>query len=440
MEYIPAPGNLGDAVIVAGIPRFVGQYPGLESRVLFRGGAFEPHADVIACLNQVPRSAPLTVLPSSFGAETAAIIKQFPDHEALCREQATFAIARAHGLNAALVPDLAFGLNYSRWKVPGEGVLRCFRGDIESATNFRPEDNRDLSLERQGAWTMEEAGPVAEYFINEISKYAEVHTDRLHVAIVATLLDKRVKFYSGLGTKNAAMYEQSLKPYPNISFHPSSELATGIPIRAMVIHQGSRMDRKDNVLRMFKDVGNCGVLEALAPDWGTPADRAVRGCSFSHLLAVKWHLAMDVKWLLVLEDDAVALPAFRDEFLKLDPAEIPQDCLGLVIGGDCENFLPSDGKFMRLRPPFWGSHAVVYNMDLIRRSEWLYQALFLGGIRQLGPDTGSNGICYESLLMLSAQAVGQQCYRMRNMSFTTTGGFSARSQTDEPPRDVALKI
>lgn len=440
MEYIPAPGNLGDAVIVAGIPGLVAKYPGLESRVLFRGGAFEPHADVIACLSRLSRFVPLTVLPSSFGNETAAIIKEFPNHEALCRDQVTFAVAKAHGLNAALVSDLAFGLDYSKWKKSGEGTLTCFRGDIESATTFRPPFNRDLSLERQGAWTMEEAGEVSDYFISQIADYAEVHTDRLHVAIVGTLLDKRVKFYSGLGTKNAAVYEQSLRAYPNVSFHQSSELAPSMPVRAMVIHQGLRMDRKENVLRMFKDVGNCGVLEALAPDWGTPADRAVRGCSFSHLLAVKWHLASDVKWLLVLEDDAVALPTFREEFLNLNPDDIPKDCLALVIGGDCENFVPSEGKFLKLRPPFWGTQAVVYNMDLVRKTEWLYQALFLGGMRQLGPDAGSNGICYESLLMLSAQAMGQYCYRMRNMSFTTMGGFSARSQTDEVPREVALKI
>lgn len=441
MQYITAFGNLGDSVIALGVPSFVGQRPHLNDRALFRGGAFEPHSDVLVYLDEVPRNVPLTILPSTFGDQTAATLRQFRDVEVMCRDPLTFDLAKRYGLRASLEQDLAFYVDYSPWKdQPGEGVLNCFRGDIESATNYRPADNRDLSAERNEKWTLESCQEPAKYFIGELAKYAEIRTDRLHVAIVGALLGKKVEFYGGAGAKNSAVFTQSLEKLGNVTFHSPNELPVKMPVRGMIIHQHSRQDRKDPVRALFKDVGNCGVIEAIVPDWDTAANRAVRGCSLTHIHAVQLHLHTNTKWLLVLEDDAVMLPTFRTDFLELDPSELPQDCLALVLGGDCENVKLSGGKFMKILPPFWGSHAVLYNMDLVRKTDWVTRALFIAAIRQLGPDQGPNGICYESLLMLATNAAGQFCYRMRSMSFTTTGGFSARSQSIEPPRSVALNI
>jgi exopolysaccharide biosynthesis predicted pyruvyltransferase EpsI len=49
-------------------------------------------------------------------------------------------------------------------------------------------------------------------------KYKKIDTDRLHVAIGATLLEKKVTLFPNSYYKNKAVYDYSLRKFPNISF------------------------------------------------------------------------------------------------------------------------------------------------------------------------------------------------------------------------------
>ena len=66
--------------------------------------------------------------------------------------------------------------------------------------------NMDISL-----WG-NEITPIAP-FIKKIDEFDIIHTDRLHVAILACLLHKRVHFYKGGYFKNEAVFRSSMKDY-----------------------------------------------------------------------------------------------------------------------------------------------------------------------------------------------------------------------------------
>ena len=67
-------------------------------------------------------------------------------------------------------------------------------------------NNMDISL-----WG-NEITPIAP-FIKKIDEFDIIHTDRLHVAILACLLHKRVHFYKGGYFKNEAVFRSSMKDY-----------------------------------------------------------------------------------------------------------------------------------------------------------------------------------------------------------------------------------
>lgn len=82
-----------------------------------------------------------------------------------------------------------------------------FRTDEESACNIElPKVNMDIS--RWG----NETTPIMP-FVNKIDGYDVINTDRLHVAIVACILGKKVNFYKGNYFKNEAVFKSSMKDY-----------------------------------------------------------------------------------------------------------------------------------------------------------------------------------------------------------------------------------
>ena len=93
-----------------------------------------------------------------------------------------------------------------------------FRTDKENSQKITlPETNNDISL--QG-----DANTPVYKFIDGISKFETVHTDRLHVSILASLMGKDVHLYPGSYFKSRAIYLLSMKNhFKNIHFHESTE-------------------------------------------------------------------------------------------------------------------------------------------------------------------------------------------------------------------------
>lgn len=433
--FLTAPGNAGDAVIAFATRAWIQAQNFPEGTTVFKGGGLGHHSNLHEALGQLPRETRLVIAPTSLDETSAALLATFPNAHVHCRGEVSLAIARRHGISCELTPDLAFTQDFTPWKRPGTGTLRCFRGDIESATNFRPADNDDISLRAHDSWTPGNCGRAAHAFIRTIADYETIHTDRLHVGIVAALLGKETHLYTGVDHKIAEVHALSLAHLPNVRLVDAATLNRGPAPLSVIIHQNHRQDRKASVMDLFQKVGNCRVLEAIAPTWeSAPSNIAVRGCSLSHLRALRIAGCSPV---LVLEDDAEVLHEAYEEWLQT--AALPADCGAVLLGGDVEHHSPAADGWHEVLPPFWGTQAVAYNTPLLNQTAFLTNAYELIASNQMGPHGGGFGLCYESILLMALHSVGLKLYCRHDHAFTTRTDHSARSGEIEPPRFHSIK-
>jgi exopolysaccharide biosynthesis predicted pyruvyltransferase EpsI len=100
-------------------------------------------------------------------------------------------------------------------------ILYAFRQDRERKTKTSlPTGNIDLSIttyfENPKSFKHTEINNLAlqyqvSLFLNYISFFDKVHTDRLHVALASVLLQKEIELFDNLDAKISNVYEHSLK-------------------------------------------------------------------------------------------------------------------------------------------------------------------------------------------------------------------------------------
>ena len=129
-----------------------------------------------------------------------------------CREKVSFEFVKKNFLkgNVYLWHDCAFYNHFSEIPI-GEGILNAFREDKESILDNIPDFNNDLSYNGYATKPLDE-------FIDSLKCYEEINTDRLHIAICAALLDKKVNFFPNSYYKNKAVFDYSLRSFPNVHF------------------------------------------------------------------------------------------------------------------------------------------------------------------------------------------------------------------------------
>ncbi len=98
--------------------------------------------------------------------------------------------------------------------------LKCFRIDPEKTGIAIPRNNIDLSeVYKLGTEHLPLIYYSAFKILNFVQKYDEVYTNRLHIAIVGAILNKKTYFYPNSYFKNKAVYEYSLKNrFPNVTW------------------------------------------------------------------------------------------------------------------------------------------------------------------------------------------------------------------------------
>lgn len=215
-------GNWGDSLIREGTENFLRAYnipfhivdklnSPKNAVLLFGGGGRWCKAysgalqDIIEAQKHYEQ---IIVLPSSFQMlpkELSANVTLF------AREYISQTIAQQAEVTCSSSPDLAFWVDIE--SVPGGSgtlfALRTTNGKNQAAKTVK--DNRDISSEGN------HLSPV-EPFFEAIKPFKNVVTDRMHVALAAALLGKRVTCLEGDYHKVRGAFEAHLSLFPNVEF------------------------------------------------------------------------------------------------------------------------------------------------------------------------------------------------------------------------------
>jgi len=276
--YYHNPGNAGDQLIYMGMcdlfrrhqiefEEFSEEKFADNKHVVFGGGGnlveYYPHCREFI-KTHFDAFETFTLLPHTV-AKNEELLGQM-DHRffIFCRETVSEAHCRKHLNKSAhlfLSDDLAFCIDLKRMKpfsLPGLGLKRdikwlkgqrklrrrlktpsatFFRTDCESQLQHQGLNNFDLSVliklprkrERDSAKIVHRQRIcVARALLNQLSRVAQIQTDRLHVSISGALLGKPTELYAGSYYKNKAIFEHSMQAnYPNVEFRDSREASLG---------------------------------------------------------------------------------------------------------------------------------------------------------------------------------------------------------------------
>lgn len=244
--YVANPGNAGDAAIALGtfhlFDRLGLDYetlssedlPKLEGKTILFGGGGNliegRYSDLYNIIGRYVEANRCIVLPHTiFGYEDLISRVKDGNLTVFCREETSYNLCvMENGLdngNIFLDDDLAFSIDEEflrpfREKA-GQGTANCFRTDSEaSGLHPVPGDNRDISYSWNGALWFDKdlTESVVRSLLIYLSGFESVRTDRLHVAILGTLIGRTVFLYPNFYYKNRSVFEMSLKKYPNTYF------------------------------------------------------------------------------------------------------------------------------------------------------------------------------------------------------------------------------
>ena len=216
--YLPSSGNWGDALIRYGTLKFLQvigiKYTELKSYheaielgsvLLFGGGENwqDTNEGSIRVLRNIHKYFhTIIVLPSTYEK-----CYSLPNTVFFSRDKYDSKMLMP---NAPFCHDLAFFIE------PIPSVKKPDVGYFFSSNNQRekiPTENTDVIVKGSN---LSSVYP----FIDTISQYGIIHTDRLHVAIVGGLLGQEVHLYAGDNFTNKAVYLSSIDGYyDNVYFH-----------------------------------------------------------------------------------------------------------------------------------------------------------------------------------------------------------------------------
>ncbi|MBU2564517.1 polysaccharide pyruvyl transferase family protein [Patescibacteria group bacterium] len=228
VDFFRFPGNYGDSLIWHGTKallsslniseHYVDILSSKYNTILFidGGGNFvDYYSDIRKFLEK--KSVlydEIIILPHTiFGEKQVTVLNNISSKlTVFCREKISAKFLEnklTHG-KVYLWHDCAFYNKFSQIS-SGKGALNAFRTDKESILHTLPESNYDLSYRGYATKPLKE-------LIEVLQKYAQINTDRLHIAIGAALLGKRVKLFPNSYYKNKAVFDYSLKRFSNINF------------------------------------------------------------------------------------------------------------------------------------------------------------------------------------------------------------------------------
>ncbi|WMW62942.1 polysaccharide pyruvyl transferase family protein [Serratia marcescens] len=243
--YKANPGNAGDGVIAAATydyleangfdysPFISSEKYSPEKHVLLFGGGgnlienyYAEGRDFIQ--NNISNFAKVIIFPSTIFGYTDFFKENIKNLFICCREKTSYERLLKLGYipdeSIILTQDMAFYLDKDKYindVAPTKEIASCYRTDSESLTKRHHENNHDISLTWNGDYwdNVNLARNSTRSLISFLQDYKAVNTDRLHVAILGSLLGMEVNFYPNSYYKNESVYDHSLMNYfPNTYF------------------------------------------------------------------------------------------------------------------------------------------------------------------------------------------------------------------------------
>ena len=250
--YVPNPGNAGDSLIALGTMHLFDKLK-LNWELMDGGKHFkavlpivdEPHVIVFGgggnlighyphlygFLQRHKNRPEILVLPSTVAhlpnseLDVTSLLKGLNNITIIAREKGTKRYLSNFMKNVLIADDMALSINtsfYNEFKnIKGTGVGNFFRVDVEKTAISLPDDNTDISkkyMDWNCCRTIEGINKAARQMFEHVSRYREIHTNRLHVAIIGTLLNKDVNMYNNSYWKNKEVYNYTLHRYNSVKF------------------------------------------------------------------------------------------------------------------------------------------------------------------------------------------------------------------------------
>lgn len=233
--FVPNPGNAGDSIIAFGtltlfkklkITNFsIGSYSSTYSnQTLIFGGGGNLIGLYPQCYNFLQNNCiknKIIVLSHTIKDVDNLFINPYIKKYVtfFCREQISYNYVKTFTNNVYLEHDLAFEIDHDflcefKEKKPTLEKAVCFRTDKEKLFNHNITDNNDISLtlnQKQNTSHPDTIKLVTRNIFSYLSNYSKIYTDRLHIAIAGSLLDKVVYLYPNSYYKNRAVFDFSLK-------------------------------------------------------------------------------------------------------------------------------------------------------------------------------------------------------------------------------------
>lgn len=228
VDFYRFPGNYGDSLIWHGTKILLNMLDihenyveisspkGNDVLLIDGGGNFvDYYSDIRDFLTKKTNLyKEIVILPHTiFGEEQIDILNNLSGSiTVFCREKVSLEFLKEKFTNGNIYlwHDCAFYNEFQK-TLNGQGALSVFREDKESIMEGVPESNHDISYNGYATKPLNQ-------FIDYLKQYEEINTDRLHIAICATLLGKKVNLYPNSYYKNKALFDYSLSKFPNISF------------------------------------------------------------------------------------------------------------------------------------------------------------------------------------------------------------------------------
>ena len=216
--YIPNPGNAGDALIMLGTIQIFDKlnihYTIGDINIIYKNKTlFYPgggnlvgfYKDCYNFINNNYKSNNIVILPHTITNVGNFLNNVSENIIIMCREKTSYDYVKnfiKNKNNLYLSKDLAFYIDkdeIEKYKlIEGNGICNAFRTDYEKTSIIIPDDNIDLSLYFEKGLHTQDVSICKEVcfnIFNYLSEFSVINTNRLHIAIAGSLLDKKVNLY-----------------------------------------------------------------------------------------------------------------------------------------------------------------------------------------------------------------------------------------------------